>query len=250
MRSCNFTGMKTTSHGQATRNIDFANHEVLLAQQLEGHFPRPVSCKRGKSVYLSGVRFDGIGARTDGKQCNVENMGWRKEGLPYYEAISQPSKKAVIINVSYFTSRSEVYSPDSSGLTVFLHQIYGFDKDHIVFLSDRFQRPTSQPTMKNILKALRWLVADCGPLDQLLLFYSGHGEPRKDIVPVVFKDHGYIAETDLQELTANRLVEGVSFTYVLDWLATSNSAKNWFDEASLTGALGLNQIKRKGKEAR
>ncbi|CCX04421.1 Similar to Metacaspase-1; acc. no. O74477 [Pyronema omphalodes CBS 100304] len=32
-----------------------------------------------------------------------------------------------------------------------------------------------QPTRKNILSAMKWLVDDAQPNDSLFLFYSGHG---------------------------------------------------------------------------
>jgi metacaspase-1 len=91
-------------------------------------------------------------------------------------------------------------------LAPFLNQRYGFSYDDMVILTDDQQDPTCQPTRVNIIRALKWLVADARPNDSFFLHFSGHGGQTEDldgdeedgldetIYPVDFKQAGEIVD--------------------------------------------------------
>jgi len=76
----------------------------------------------------------------------------------------------------------------------------------MVILTDDQQDAACQPTRANIIRALKWLVADARPNDSLFLHFSGHGGQTEDldgdeedgldetIYPVDFKQAGFIVD--------------------------------------------------------
>lgn len=76
----------------------------------------------------------------------------------------------------------------------------------MVTLTDDQTNPVAIPTRANITRALKWLVQDAKPNDQLFLHFSGHGGQTEDmdgdeedgldevIYPVDFKSNGHITD--------------------------------------------------------
>jgi hypothetical protein len=92
-------------------------------------------------------------------------------------------KKAVLIGVNYFGTRGQLPDSNVAGLACLLNQNYGYREEDIILLTDTQQRPTSQPTKKQILLSMHWLVKGARSGDHLLFYYCGmYLFPRRPIL--------------------------------------------------------------------
>lgn len=113
-------------------------------------------------------------------------------------------------------------------MSTYLVQNFGYKRDDMVILTDDQQRPISQPTKQNILRAMHWLVKDAQPNDSLFFHYSGHGGQTKDrdgdepdgydevIYPVDFRQVGHITDDEMHRIMVRVLAPGVRLTAIFD----------------------------------
>ncbi|KAG0270261.1 Ca(2+)-dependent cysteine protease [Actinomortierella ambigua] len=105
----------------------------------------------------------------------------------------------------------------------------GFKNENIRVLTDDQVGTEFMPTKENILRNLRWLVADAETNDSYFLHYSGHGgqvydqsgdEINKDmdecIFPVDHETNGVIIDDELHDMLVKALPPGVRLTVVFD----------------------------------
>ncbi|KAF9975242.1 Ca(2+)-dependent cysteine protease [Actinomortierella ambigua] len=105
----------------------------------------------------------------------------------------------------------------------------GFQEENIRVLTDDQVGTEFMPTRENILRHLRWLVADAKKNDSYFLHYSGHGGQVYDasgdevngdmdecIFPVDHETNGVIIDDELHEMLVNALPPGVRLTVVFD----------------------------------
>ncbi|KAI3576728.1 caspase domain-containing protein [Fusarium oxysporum f. sp. albedinis] len=137
-------------------------------------------------------------------------------------------KRAVLIGVNYLGTRGQLPDSNVGGLACLLNQNYGYREEDIVILTDMQQRPTSQPTKKQILLSMHWLVKDSRAGDHLLFYYCGHGDLERALVPLDFRENGFIRITDLQDIMTSQQIPGVLMTIIVDWYGHESSMQEWF----------------------
>lgn len=86
------------------------------------------------------------------------------------------TKKAVLIGINYPGTKAELKGcvNDVKRMYACLVDRYGFSEENITVLIDTDDRST-QPTGRNIRRALGILVRSAEPGDVLFVHYSGHG---------------------------------------------------------------------------
>ena len=167
--------------------------------------------------------------------------------LPTFQFTSTGKRKALLIGINYFGSRGELRGAinDVKNMATYLNGNFGFAAEDMVILTDDKQRPMSQPTKLNILRAMHWLVRDAQPSDNLFFQYSGeppeavkflhrltcfvgHGaqliDPDGDeddgydevIFPVDFREFGVIKDDEMHEIMIKDLPSDVRFTAIFD----------------------------------
>ncbi|PBK87185.1 peptidase C14 [Armillaria gallica] len=128
-------------------------------------------------------------------------------------------KKALCIGINYRGQSRELKGciNDARHIWDFLIYHWGYKSEDIVMLTDDSTNPRSQPTRKNMLDGMRWLVKDAQPHDSLFFHYSGHGGQTRDkdgdkvdgydkvIFPVDFKLHGEIIDDEMQSIMVKPL---------------------------------------------
>jgi hypothetical protein len=120
---------------------------------------------------------------------------------------------------------------DVKNVRQFIVERYGFptSRDSMVILTDEGHEDSAhRPTKENIVRWMRWLVADARAGDSLFLHYSGHGgqTPDKDgdeidgmdetILPVDYEKTGQIVDDDMHEILVKHLKPGVRLTVIFD----------------------------------
>ncbi|KAJ6623271.1 caspase domain-containing protein [Mycena sp. CBHHK59/15] len=100
----------------------------------------------------------------------------------------------------------------------------GYKAEDIVILTDDAPHARSQPTRRNIIDAMRWLVRDARPHDALFFHYSGHGGQTRDldgdevdgydevIYPVDYKRHEHIVDDEMHLIMVKPLPVGCRLT--------------------------------------
>lgn len=90
-------------------------------------------------------------------------------------------KKALLIGINYFRQRGRIERGimDVTNMSKFLRQVFGYHQDDIVILTDDQRSSISQPTKRNILCAVHWLVKDTRPEDSVFFHYSGSMSRRR-----------------------------------------------------------------------
>ncbi|KAL5603430.1 hypothetical protein FOVSG1_006180 [Fusarium oxysporum f. sp. vasinfectum] len=137
-------------------------------------------------------------------------------------------KRAALIGVNYLGTRGQLPDSNVGGLACLLNQNYGYREEDIVLLTDTQQRPTSRPTKKQILLSMHWLVRGSRAGDHLLFYYCGHGDLEKALVPLDFRENGFIKMTDLQDIMISQQIPGVLMTVIIDWYGHESSMQEWF----------------------
>ncbi|KAL9242163.1 hypothetical protein vseg_016189 [Gypsophila vaccaria] len=136
------------------------------------------------------------------------------------------TKKAVLIGINYPGTKAELKGciNDVKRMHKCLLQTYGFEERNITVLIDT-DRSYTQPTGRNIRRALQELVRAAEPGDELFVHYSGHGTrlPAETgdvddtgfdecIVPC---DMNLITDEDFKELVC-QVYDGCRITIVSD----------------------------------
>jgi len=139
-------------------------------------------------------------------------------------------KKALCIGINYRGQKNELRGciNDARDVRDFLVRHYGYKMEDIVVLTDDSRNPRQQPTRRNMLDAMRWLVRSARSDDSLFFHYSGHGGQTKDldgdevdgldevIYPVDYQKNGHIVDDDMHSIMVKPLPPGCRLTAVFD----------------------------------
>ncbi|KAF5376933.1 hypothetical protein D9615_007299 [Tricholomella constricta] len=139
-------------------------------------------------------------------------------------------KKALCIGINYKGQQNELRGciNDARHVRDFLINKWGYRSGDIVLLSDDSKHSRQQPTRKNIIDAMRWLIRSAKPDDSLFFHYSGHGGQTKDvngdevdgwdevIYPVDFKANGHIIDDEMHNIMVKPLPAGCRLTALFD----------------------------------
>ncbi|KAF8259231.1 caspase domain-containing protein [Lactarius quietus] len=157
-------------------------------------------------------------------------------------------RKAVCVGINYTGQQNELQGcvNDARNMYQFLMENYRYSHSNIIVLTDDNTIPRNQPTRKNMLNAMRWLVEDASPDDALFIHYSGHGGRTRDldgdevdgwdegntlhsvliffpglkktkvIFPVDYKTTGIITDDELHKALVEPLPPGCRLTGVFD----------------------------------
>ncbi|KAJ7794517.1 peptidase C14, caspase domain-containing protein, partial [Mycena olivaceomarginata] len=92
-------------------------------------------------------------------------------------------RRALCIGINYHGQAHELHGciNDAKHVFSFLVRRAGYKAEDIVVLTDDCPHARGQPTQKNILDAMEWLVANARPHDMLFFHYSGHGGQTRDL---------------------------------------------------------------------
>jgi uncharacterized protein YcnI len=140
--------------------------------------------------------------------------------------------KSLLIGINYEGTRAKLRGcvNDAKNMMTLL-QRNGFPNDgsHMLLLSDERNRGHEyQPTVDNILKAIKWFMNDVRPGDVLFFHFSGHGGQVPDksghesdgwnetIVPVDFQKKGQITDDVLWGTLCYDLPDGARLTALMD----------------------------------
>eukprot|EP01101_Sappina_pedata_P001197 TRINITY_DN11304_c0_g1_i1.p1 TRINITY_DN11304_c0_g1~~TRINITY_DN11304_c0_g1_i1.p1 ORF type:complete len:451 (-),score=114.73 TRINITY_DN11304_c0_g1_i1:86-1402(-) len=140
-----------------------------------------------------------------------------------------PRKKALLIGINYFQTKYELKGciNDVANIKEFLKQ-HGYDEspETMCILTD--DNGEARPLRENLIEAMKWLVHDAQPGDNLFFHYSGHGGLKEDttgdeasgydetIMPLDFKKTGEIIDDDLHTMLVKPLIAGVHMVAVFD----------------------------------
>jgi len=139
-------------------------------------------------------------------------------------------RKAVCVGINYYRQAYELYGcvNDAKNVYRFLNKHHNYREEDIVLLVDDSRNPRQQPTRKNIVEAMRWLVRDAQPNDSLFFHYSGHGGQVKDrdgdeidgwdevIYPLDYQKAGSIVDDLMHALMVKPLPTGCRLTALFD----------------------------------
>ncbi|KAH9029381.1 metacaspase Pca1 [Lactarius hengduanensis] len=139
-------------------------------------------------------------------------------------------RKAVCVGINYTGQKNELQGcvNDAQNIFRFLTEKYRYSRSNVIVLTDDATNPRMQPTRKNMLNAMRWLVEDACPDDALFIHYSGHGGRTRDqngdevdgwdevIFPVDYKTTGIITDDELHKVLVDPLPPGCRLTSVFD----------------------------------
>ncbi|KAJ7138387.1 caspase domain-containing protein [Mycena epipterygia] len=139
-------------------------------------------------------------------------------------------RRALCIGINYRGQRHELRGcvNDAHNVSSFLVRRAGYKAEDMVVLTDDSPHPRSQPTRKNIIDAMHWLVRDARPHDALFFHYSGHGGQTPDldgdevdgydevIFPVDYKRHGHIVDDEMHAIMVKPLPAQCRLTAVFD----------------------------------
>lgn len=116
-------------------------------------------------------------------------------------------KKALLIGCNYTndsTHKLQGCIYDVYEMKKVLESIFGYDENNIIMMTD--SNNDIEPTYSNILENLKKLVEISGDLEELLIYYSGHGTQVRDynrdepdskdegIVPIDYYNSGIITD--------------------------------------------------------
>eukprot|EP00931_Biecheleriopsis_adriatica_P095182 TRINITY_DN68813_c0_g1_i1.p1 TRINITY_DN68813_c0_g1~~TRINITY_DN68813_c0_g1_i1.p1 ORF type:complete len:558 (-),score=108.31 TRINITY_DN68813_c0_g1_i1:21-1694(-) len=109
-----------------------------------------------------------------------------------------------------------------------LIDLYGFDENEMVILTDDQSDERQRPTLANMRTGLTWLVAGAQPGDVLFFSFSGHGTQVKDrtgyeadgkneaLCPTDYSSSGFLVDDEIFDLIVTPLKSGVKLTIILD----------------------------------
>ncbi|KFY41496.1 hypothetical protein V494_02960 [Pseudogymnoascus sp. VKM F-4513 (FW-928)] len=136
-------------------------------------------------------------------------------------------RKALLIGINYFGQRGQLKGSinDVKEMSLLLFEKYEYKQEDTVILTDDLHNPMSQPTKRNILIAMHWLVKDARPNDALFFYYSGHGGHLlygditghdEVIYPVDFRQVGHIVNDEMYRIMVTPLLAGVHLATTVD----------------------------------
>ncbi|XP_050210260.1 metacaspase-1-like [Mercurialis annua] len=145
-------------------------------------------------------------------------------------ASTAPRKRALLIGVTYakWKHRLKGTVNDVKNIRKLLMEIYRFQKDDILVLTEEETMAEFIPTKDNIIKSLNWLVEDCREGDSLVFYFSGHGLRQPDfnndeqdgydetICPVDFMEQGMILDNYINAAIVHPLPKGVTLHAIVD----------------------------------
>ncbi|KAI0288297.1 caspase domain-containing protein [Russula brevipes] len=139
------------------------------------------------------------------------------------------ARKALCVGINYTGQQNSLQGcvDDAQNIYQFLLE-HRYPHSNIIVLTDDNPSPRSQPTRKNILNAMRWLVEGAHPDDALFFHYSGHGGRTRDqdgdeidgwdevIFPLDYRTTGIITDDLLHDTLVKPLPAGCRLTAVFD----------------------------------
>jgi len=161
------------------------------------------------------------------------------QGQQYYPAPAAgpqmpPVKRALLVGINYTGTQSKLNGCVND--VRFLHHLlsskFGFvQTDFYVLTDDDPHIPgvrRAQPTRRNIIEGMRWLVGGVKPGDSLFFQFSGHGSQVKDmsgdeadgydetILPIDFKTAGQIVDDEMHMIMVKPLPAGARLHAIID----------------------------------
>ena len=94
-------------------------------------------------------------------------------------------------------------------MAAYLVEQCGYGKDDMVILTDDRQGPMSQPTKRNILQAMHWLVKGAAPNDSLFFHYSGESMIAVNVCERTFTQVDKAVVLEQKPLTATSQTDWV-----------------------------------------
>ncbi|KAF8592119.1 hypothetical protein K439DRAFT_1626133 [Ramaria rubella] len=139
-------------------------------------------------------------------------------------------KKALCIGINYIGQSHALHGciNDAKATRDFCINDVGISPENIILLTDESPNPKLQPTRKNMLAAMAWLVQDAQKHDSLFFHYSGHGGQTKDvdgdeidgldetIFPVDYHSTGFITDDTIHDIMVKPLPPGCRLTAIFD----------------------------------
>ncbi|EPS42340.1 hypothetical protein H072_3675 [Dactylellina haptotyla CBS 200.50] len=170
------------------------------------------------------------GPRPPPNTMQTYNPGGTSLGLQYQHSTCQGKRKALLIGINYFNTKRQLNGCINDVMNVrnFLIQSYKYRAEDMVILTDDQTNPLSIPKRDNILRAMKWLVAEAQPNDSLFFHFSGHGGQVKDldgdeadgydetIYPVDYQTKGHIVDDLMHDIMVKPLKPGVRLTAIFD----------------------------------
>jgi len=152
---------------------------------------------------------------------------------PFYYKYSDCTgkRKALLVGVNYTGTSNALRGchNDVKNVSRFLMERYNYKQEDMVILMDDPQLShRQQPTRRNILEAMQWLVSQSAPNDSLFFHYSGHGGQAADtngdeedgtdetIYPIDFKQAGMIIDDEMHNIMVKPLPAGCRLTAIFD----------------------------------
>ncbi|KAI1753776.1 hypothetical protein F4782DRAFT_545546 [Xylaria castorea] len=195
----------------------------------------------GNTTYFD----EALNYRPPSVDLETGDMNWELEANAFQYAQCIERRKALVIGIGYYGQPGQLMRPvrEAKNMRAYLIELFGYKPEDIVMLTDDQQRPTSQPTKQNLLRAMHWLVKDARLNDSLFFYYSGHGDPTEaldgneeggskeggskeggskeggyhnTIFPVDFRQVGHITDEEMHRIMVAPLQAGVRLTAIFD----------------------------------
>ncbi|XP_076950455.1 metacaspase-1-like [Bidens hawaiensis] len=147
-------------------------------------------------------------------------------------ASAHGQKKAVIIGISYKSSRNELKGciNDAKNMKYLLTNKFKFPESSILIrpACEEETDPYKIPTKQNMRMTLYWLVLGCQPGDSLVFHYSGHGSRQRNyngdevdgydetLCPLDHKTQGMIVDDEINATIVRPLPCGVKLHAIVD----------------------------------
>ncbi|XP_031502847.1 metacaspase-1-like [Nymphaea colorata] len=139
-------------------------------------------------------------------------------------------KRAVICGISYRDSCYELEGciKDAKYMKYLLVNRFNFPESSILMLTDEETDPSKIPTIRNLRRAMTWLVHGCQPGDSLVFHFSGHGSQIRDIdgdevdgydetlCPLDFETEGMLVDDELNATLVRPLPCGARLHAIID----------------------------------
>ena len=105
----------------------------------------------------------------------TQHYGYGSHDFAFQYSQCTGRRKALLIGINYFNQRGQLRGciNDVRNMSAYLVENFGYKREDMVILTDDQQNDMSQPSKKNILRAMHWLVKDARPNDSLFFHYSG-----------------------------------------------------------------------------
>eukprot|EP01001_Neometanema_parovale_P007500 NODE_3800_length_1161_cov_46.005780_g3614_i0.p1 GENE.NODE_3800_length_1161_cov_46.005780_g3614_i0~~NODE_3800_length_1161_cov_46.005780_g3614_i0.p1 ORF type:complete len:348 (-),score=98.54 NODE_3800_length_1161_cov_46.005780_g3614_i0:56-1099(-) len=138
--------------------------------------------------------------------------------------------KALLVGINYFGQQGELHGCVNDVLTMRQNIInFGFDENNMrILVDDPNENPYAEPTSRNILEGMHWLVDSAQPGDSLFFHYSGHGGHMRDddgdeadgfdetLIPSDYQQVGQIRDDEVFTSLVLPLPQGCQLTVVMD----------------------------------